>query len=181
MKQNQSHPNDPTQYETCESADIQNNPEIHDAHAYEFTAIASHVTEGKNQAGIKLIPDDGQARTFPLFYIHFTRQGNMQALSYTATVLVAHGRNPIPAVGPITFLLKRRADQSFIAFIASTPDGRQGVMETALIADVNGDEFDIAATEQFGGLPWRDDGYPFLFTCWLDAPMREGCSKRGDS
>ena len=55
MKQNQSHPNDPTQNETCESADIQNNPEIHDAHAYEFTAIASHVTEGKNQAGIKLI------------------------------------------------------------------------------------------------------------------------------
>lgn len=142
-----------------------------------YTATASHNFEGRNMAGLTLILDGGQARTFPMFSVRFIRGGSSLQLGYIAIVLDAPAKAALPAEGPLVFDTQRRADQSMICMMMTDPDGNRRVMETAFVTDAKGGKFMIAMAEQLGDLPCRTKGYPFFLT-YRDDPLPEaehGC------
>ena len=127
-----------------------------------YTATATHQPLDERAPGLTLVQTDGQARTFPLFSIQFSKNGARPHLGYNAIVLNGPRNRAVPAEGPIAFDSRRRADQSMLGVAMTEPDGMHRVMEVAFVTDVNGCEYTIAMAEQFGCEPGRADGYPYF-------------------
>lgn len=127
-----------------------------------YTATATHQPLDGRVPGLTLVQEDGQARTFPLFSIQFSKNGGTPCLGYNAIVVDAPRDRAVPAEGPIAFERRRKANLSMLCLAMTELDGMLRIMETAFVKDCNWDRFTIAMVEQFGCEPCRTDGYPYF-------------------
>ena len=141
-----------------------------------YTATATQQPLDGRAPGLTLVQTDGQARTFPLFSIQFSKNGARPHLGYNAIVLNAPRNRAVPADGPIVFDSRRRADQSMLGVAMTEPDGMHRVMEVAFVTDFNGNEYTIAMAEQFGCDPGRADGYPYFLATRGELPPPKGAA-----